>query len=114
LLINKTNQRLTDSLPKSFNTKTNQQRSGERKGPRSLVPPMAGCLALLEVAGSLKIRSPEADSNSRSLRLPQTPYSTTFVGIQSCRRLTAVLGSVTMGKNNKAFAFAVPFFKGAS
>jgi hypothetical protein len=25
-----------------------------------------------------------------------------------CRRLTAVLDSVTMGKNNKAFAFAAP------
>jgi len=47
-----------------FNAETNQQRSGERKGPQSLVPPMAGYPALLEVAGILKTRPPLADSNS--------------------------------------------------
>jgi len=41
-----------------------QRKRTKRKGPRSLVPPMAGYPVLLEVAGSLKTRPPLADSNS--------------------------------------------------
>ena len=46
--------------------KTNQQRSGERKGSRSLGQPMADYPALLESAGSLK---------TRFAQTVQTPYS---------------------------------------